>query len=153
MTWASSIQQARWPQPVVPAGRLGAALADLPAGVDRGFPCGAGDHPERGLLPLGERPADGVGELVPVAGGELVQPLDQVVAGPGAVAGDHQLPAELRGQRRDRLVQERQVIGGGVRPGRSRPHHPRQRLAQIIAFGQDGMVTVAFEVRFRELLV
>ena len=126
--------------PVVPAGRLGAALADLPPRVDRGFPRGARDQRQRDLLPFGQRPADRVGELAPAATRELVQAFDQVMAGARAVAGDHELPAERRRERRDRLVQEFQVVLCRVRPGRARPHHPRQRLAQVVTFGQDGMM-------------
>jgi DNA-binding SARP family transcriptional activator len=43
------------------------------------------DQPQRRFLPLAQRPSDGVGQLVAAAGGELVQVLDQVVAGPGSV--------------------------------------------------------------------
>src|SRR5208282_4779061 len=41
----------------VPAGLLGAALADLARAVDRGFPGGLGDLAERGLLAGAQRPA------------------------------------------------------------------------------------------------
>jgi len=102
--------------PLVRAGLAGTALADLAAGV--------------------QRPADGVDQLVAAARGELVQLLDQVVAGTGPVAGDHQLPPELRRQRRDRLVKDLQVVRGGVAAGRAGPHHPGQRLARIVTSGQ-----------------
>ena len=45
------------PAPLVRAGFLCPALADLAAGVDRGFPGGFRDEGEGGLLPLAERPA------------------------------------------------------------------------------------------------
>jgi len=122
--------------PLVRAGLAGTALADLAAGVDRGFPGGLRDQRERGFLPLAQRPADGVDQLVAAARGELVQLLDQVVAGTGPVAGDHQLPPDLRRQRRDRLVKDLQVVRGGVAAGRAGPHHPGQRLARIVTSGQ-----------------
>ena len=55
------------------------------------------------------------------------QVLDQGVAGPGAVAGDHQLPPELRRERGDRRVGDGQVVRGGIRPGRAAAQHPGQR--------------------------
>ena len=67
----------------VRAGIIGAALADLALPVDRGLPGRLGDLADRGLLPGGEFPADGVGDLVAVPGGEPVQLLDQGVAGAG----------------------------------------------------------------------
>ena len=69
----------------VRAGAVGAALADLAPAVDRGLPGVPGDLADRRLLPRGEFPADGVGELVAVPGGEPVQLLDQGVAGAGPV--------------------------------------------------------------------
>jgi hypothetical protein len=57
-----------------------------------------------------------------VPGCEPVQLLDQIVAGTGPVAGDHD-PAPQRGRERgDRLAEQPQVIGGGLdpaEPGRS----------------------------------
>src|SRR6266516_506982 len=73
------------------AGVTGAALADLALAVDRGLPCRPGDLADRGPLPRAQLPADGVGELVAVPSGEPVQFPDQGMAGPGTVAGDHQL--------------------------------------------------------------
>ena len=121
-TCASSIQQAPVRAPLVPAGIIGAALADLAAAVDRDLPGRLGDQPIAAFSRLAQLPADGVGELVAAAGGELIQLGDQGVAGAGAVAGDHQLPPQRRRQRGDRLVQQAQVIGGGVaaRPSRGR---------------------------------
>jgi hypothetical protein len=126
--------------PLVPAGIIGAALADLALAVDRGLPGRLGDRADRGLLPGGELPADGVGDLVAVPGGEPVQLLDQGVAGAGPVAGDHQLAPQGRRQRRDRVVQQAQVISGGVAAGRARAQHPGQRLGHVIA-GRDDRVT------------
>lgn len=47
------------------------------------------------------------------------------------VAGDHQPPPERLRQRRDRFVQHRQVIGGGVGPGRAAAQHLGQRSAVL----------------------
>jgi hypothetical protein len=71
----------------------------------------------------------------------------------GAVAGDHQLPPERRRKRGDRLAEELQVVLCRVRPGRSRPHHPGQRLAQVVAFRQDRVVPESLEIRLCLLLV
>ena len=43
----------------VPAGIIGAALADLALPVDCGLPAGLGDHGDRTFLPRAEFPADG----------------------------------------------------------------------------------------------
>jgi MFS family permease len=67
------------------AGVVGAALADLAAAIDRGLPGPLRDQPQRRLLPLGQRPADRVGQLVAAAGSQLIQAGDQGVAGPGPV--------------------------------------------------------------------
>ena len=136
----------------VPAGIIGAALADLALPVDGGLPAGLGDLADRGLLPRAELPADGPGDLVAVPGGEPVQLLDQGVAGAGPVAGDHQLPAQRRRQRGDRLVQEAQVIGGGVAARRAGAQHPGQRLRRVIAGGDDRVMTEPFEVRLCQFL-
>ena len=84
VTCASSIQHARWAHPAVRAGVAGAALADLAAAIDRDLPRAGGDQAQRRFLPLAQRPADRVDDLVPGPGGELVQVPDQVVAGPTA---------------------------------------------------------------------
>ena len=47
---------------------------------------------------------------------------------PGAVGGDHQPAPEARRQRRDRRLEDREVVGGGG-PGRPGPQHPGHRLA------------------------
>jgi len=123
----------------VRAGAVGAALADLAPAVDRGQPGVLGDRADRGPLSRREFPADGVGDLVAVPGGEPVQLLDQGVAGAGPVAGDHQLAPQRRRERRDRVAEEAQVIGGGVRPGRPGTQHPGRRLGRVIA-GRDDRV-------------
>jgi hypothetical protein len=97
------------PAPAVPAatvaaGLIGAALADLAADIDRDLPGAGRDHRDRVPLPPAELPADGVDDLVAGPGGELVQAGNQGVAGPGAVAGDHQPPPEPRRQRGDSAV-------------------------------------------------
>jgi hypothetical protein len=122
------------------AGILGAALADLPFGVDRGLPGSLGELADRGLLAAAQRPPDGPGDLVPVPAGEPVELLDQPVAGAGPVAGDHDLAAQRGREGPDRLAQEPQVIGGGVRPGGAGPEHPGQRLAGVIAGSQQRMM-------------
>src|SRR5450755_2464079 len=71
----------------VAAGVIGAALADLAAAVDRDLPGLLRDQPQRCFLPLAQRPADRVGQLIAAAPGQLIQALDQGVAGPGAVEG------------------------------------------------------------------
>ena len=78
----------------VPAGIIGAALADLARAVDGDLPAGLGDLADRGLLPRAQLPADRVDDLVAVPGREPVQLPDQGVAGTGPVAGDHQPPAQ-----------------------------------------------------------
>jgi hypothetical protein len=88
-----------------------------------------------------------------VPGREPVELFDQVVAGAGPVAGDHD-PAPQRGrQGLDRLAEQPQVIGGRVAAGRSGAEHPGQRLARVVAGREQRMMAVAFEIRFRELLV
>ena len=67
------------------AGIIGAALADLAAPVDGGLPRLRRDQAQRGLLPLAQRPADGVGQLEAAAASQLVQVSNQGVAGPGPV--------------------------------------------------------------------
>ena len=67
----------------VPAGLVGAALADLAFPVDGGFPGGFGDLADRGLLAGAERPPDRPGDLVAAPGREPVQLLHEVVAGVG----------------------------------------------------------------------
>jgi len=76
------------PAPAVPAAQVaarlaGTPLADLAAGIDGDLPGAGRDGADRGPLPAAEFPADGVGELVAGPGSQLVQPGDQVVAGPG----------------------------------------------------------------------
>jgi hypothetical protein len=78
----------------VGAGVLGAALADLALRVYGNLPGLAGDLAERGALAFAQFPPDRVNKLVAGPGGEGVQALDQPVAGPGSVAGDHQPPPE-----------------------------------------------------------
>ena len=138
---------------LVRAGPVSAALADLALAVDGDLPGGLGDRADRGLLPRAQFPADGVGDLVAVPGGEPVQLLDQGVAGAGPVAGDHQPAAQCRRERRDRLAQQAQVIGGGVAPGRAGAQHPGQRLGHVIAGRDDRVMAVALEVRLCQLQV
>lgn len=89
------------PAPPVPAARIaagliGTALADLAAGTDGDLP-DAGRHPgDRGPLPGAKFPADGAGELVTAPDGQLMEPSDQAVASPGAIAGGQQPPPESR---------------------------------------------------------
>jgi hypothetical protein len=113
----------------VPAGIVSAPLADLAFPVDGGLPGGRGDLPERRLLPGAERPADRPGDLVAVPGRQPVQLFDQLVAGAGPVAGDHDPAAQRRRQGLDGLAQQAQVISGPVAAGRagaaaSRPSGP-----------------------------
>ena len=98
----------------VGAGVISAALADLVTVIDGDLPGVPGDGGDRGAFPLAQLPAHGVGELVAAAGGQRIQPLDQPVAGPGPIRGDHQPPPVSGGQRGDRRVQDFQVIGGGA---------------------------------------
>jgi hypothetical protein len=135
------------------AGLLRTALADFPARVNGGLPGGLRNQHECCLLPLAERPPDRVDELVPVAGTELVQLLDQIMAGAGPIAGDHQPAPTGRRDRRDRILQYLQVIRGSVRPGRAWPQHPRQRLARVITGGQQRMMPESFEIRLSQFLV
>jgi hypothetical protein len=136
------------------AGVIGAALADLAASVDRELPRLGRDQPQRCFLPLAQHPADGVGQLIAAAGGELVQVPDQVVAGPGAVAGDHQLASQARRQRGDRRVHDRDVVSSGVRACGAAAQHPGQRFpASVIAHRQQRVMAEALEVRLSEFLV
>jgi hypothetical protein len=131
----------------------GAALADLAGRVDGDLPGLVRDQAQRGPLPLAQHPADRVGQLVSAAARQRVQPGDQAVAGPGPVGGDHQPAAEGGRQRRDRRVQQDQVIRGRVAPGRAAAQHPGQRLpAGVIAGRQQRMMAEPLEVRLGELL-
>ena len=101
----------------VAAGAFGAALADLAAGADGDLPGLIRHQPQRGLLPLAQRPPDRVDQLAAGPGSQLVQVGDQVMAGARPVAGDHQPAAEGRRQRGDRRVHHGDVAGGGVAAG------------------------------------
>jgi hypothetical protein len=133
----------------VAAGVIGAALADLAAGADGGLPRLGRDQPQRCLLPLAQRPAGGVGQLIAAAGGELVQVPDQVVAGPGPIGRDHQLPPEGRRERGDRRVCDGQVVSGGVRARSIQASGSPPVLSHTASSGQ----AIALEVRLRELLI
>lgn len=84
------------PAATVSAGVSGAALADLAAAIDSGLPGFWRDAGERAPLPLAQLPADGVDQLAPGPGDEIIQPLDQPVTGSGTITGDHQPPPVLR---------------------------------------------------------
>src|SRR5262249_58739007 len=116
----------------VGAGVFGAALADLTMAVDGDLPGAGGNGGDGGALAFPQFPANGVDQLVPRPGCELIQALDQAVAGPGAVAGDHQPPPEGRRQRGDRRAQDLQVIGGGVGPGAAFAQLGGQRLRGVV---------------------
>jgi hypothetical protein len=75
------------------------------------------------------------------------------VAGAGAVAGDHQPPPVLRWDRGDRLVQDLQVIGGGVRAGAARAQHPGQRLSGVVAVSQQGVMAEPFVIGLGSFLL
>src|SRR5205823_236700 len=117
----------------VGAGVTGAALADLAAVINRDLPGLPGNPGDGGLLPLAQLPADGVDKLVAGPRCQRIQVGDEIVAGPGTIAGDHQPPPVLRRQRGDRLTQDRDVIGGSIRPGRPGTQQPGQRLTGVIA--------------------
>ncbi len=139
---------------VAPGARVvSAAFPHLPAAVDCLLPRLRGDAGDRVALPLAQRPPDRVGQLAAGPRRRLVQALDQVVAGAGAIHGDHQLAPVLRRDRGDRLIQDPQVIGDGVRPGAAGPHHPGQRLVRIVAIGQQWVMPEPFEIRFRAFLL
>ena len=135
------------------AGAVGPALADPAFPVDRGLPGGLRDLADRVPLTGAERPADRVCDLVTVPGGQPVKLFDQLVAGPGSVAGDHDPAAQPGRERGDRLAEQPQVISGRVAAGRAGTEHPGQRLARVIAGREQWMMPVAFEVRFRQFLV
>jgi hypothetical protein len=136
------------------AGVTGAALADLAAVIDRDLPRLLRDQPDGGLLPGIQFPPARVHQRVPAAGGKLVQVLHQLVAEPGAVDGRHQVPPPRGRQRRDRGIQDLDVIGGRVAARRALAQHPRQRLpAGVIAEGQQRIMAVSFEIPFGQFLV
>jgi len=108
----------------VRAGGSGPPLAHLAALIDRDLPGLRRGQPDRGALAGAQVPADGVGQLVPGPGGQLIEAGDQPVAGPGPIRGHHQPPPVLRWQRRDRVTEDLQVISGGVRSGAAAAHHP-----------------------------
>ena len=72
-----------------------------PAAVNGDLPW-LGDQPQRGPFPLAQHPADRVDQLEAAAGGQLIQPGDQAMAGPGSVGRDHQelAPQRSAGHRR-----------------------------------------------------
>ena len=79
---------------------------------------------------------------MPAAAGQGIQVLHELVAEPGAVDGDHEVPPERRRQRRDRRVGDRDVISSGIAARRALAQHPRQRLpAGVIAERQQRMQT------------
>jgi len=55
--------------------------------------------------------------------------------------GDHQAAPEALRQRLDRGIQDREVILGGVGPGRPGQQHSGQRLAGVVTVGQQRVVT------------
>jgi hypothetical protein len=63
----------RMPAGPVRAGAIRAALTHLPALIDRDLPAILRDQPDRGALTSAELPADGVGQLVPGSGGQLIK--------------------------------------------------------------------------------
>ena len=85
----------------VRAGVISAAFPHLAAMADGDLP-GFRDPGDRGLLPAAQFPADRVDQLIAGPGGQLVQALDEAVAGPGAIGGDHQPPPVPQRQRRNR---------------------------------------------------
>jgi hypothetical protein len=66
----------------VAAGLIGVAFMDLAAGIYRDLPGLLRDGADRGLLPRAQLPADRVDDLAAGPRGQLVQPGDQVMAGP-----------------------------------------------------------------------
>jgi hypothetical protein len=125
------------PAAPVRAGTLGAALAHLATLADRDLPGLPRDQHDRGGFVCAQVPADGVGQLVPGPGGQLIQAGDQPVAGPGPIGGDHQPPPERGRQRRDRVPEHLQVIGGRVRSGAAAARHRGQRLTVGSGQGAD----------------
>ncbi len=92
-------------------------------------------EPDRGPRPLVQAGPDRIDHRPArprVGRGEV---LDRGVAGPGAVDGGQQVAPPLRGDRGDRGAGDRDVAGGGARPGVARamtasnspvlPHHGR----------------------------
>jgi hypothetical protein len=116
----------------ISAGVIGAALAHLAMVIDGDLPGLPGNLSDRGALAFTQFPPDRVDELVARPGCQLIQALDQPVAGPGAVTGHHQPPPELRWQRGERRRQDLQVVGGGVGPGAARPQRGGQRLSGVV---------------------
>ena len=81
------------PAPCMPAGPVragvtGPAFAHLAALIDRDLPGLRWDEPDRVAFAGTEFPADGVGQLVPGPGGQLIKAGDQPVAGPGPIRGN-----------------------------------------------------------------
>jgi len=77
----------RMPAGPVRAGVTGPALAHLAALIDGDLPGLRRDQPDRGALAGAQLPADGVGQLVPGPGGQLIQRVisPRLVPAPSAV--------------------------------------------------------------------
>ena len=78
--------------------------------------------------------------LVPGAGAELGDVLDQGVGGSGAVAGEQHPAAVPGGDLRDRGVHDGEVVGGGVTARVPGPQHHRERLIGVVAPGRQRMM-------------
>ena len=128
---------ARPGRPAVQLQQIG-DLADLPVGpwaavlVQRAHPVLIGD--------LEDRFADGVGGVVAdrVADPALPAPAQQLMGGAGAVDAQQEVDVldVLGGDLRQRLLGDRDLVGGGVRAGVARSQLAGQRLAGLIAIGQ-----------------
>jgi hypothetical protein len=117
--------------PAVGAG-VTAALADLAEVINRDLPGLLGDGGNCVLLALAQVPADGVDQLVAGPPRQLVQAGDEIVAGTGAVAGDHQPPPVPWRQGGNRLTQDRDVVGGRIGLGGPGAQHRGERLAGVV---------------------
>ena len=81
--------------------------------------------------------------------------IGRVVCRAGRVGSDQDLDAldQLAGDLREREIDHRHMIGGGVRAGVSRPQQHRQRLPRFVRIGAQRIEPVPMLVVPRRLLL
>jgi hypothetical protein len=116
-------------------------LARVAVDIDRRRPGGLGQGGDRGVLALGQRPADREFSMHALCA-QAADVGRQRLRGAGAGEADQYWIAVpvLVGDLRQRGIEHRDVVGGGVGSGVARPQHSGQRLVGVVAEVQHGVV-------------